>query len=104
MPKKNNITRKILMQETPAPYWVITHLTLSGRLPLLRKAEGQGSVNIYHPDCIDILREYMQKKADVSMVKQSNEDRRAVEPVFNHNDVAQSKESHLERGSGDTDA
>jgi len=66
MPKQINITRKILMQETPAPYWVITHLTLAGRLPLLRKADGQGSVNIYHSDCINILKEYMQKKSGVT--------------------------------------
>ncbi len=65
MPKQINITRKILLQETPAPYWVITHLTLTGRLPLIRKAEGHGSANIYHPDCINILKEYMRKKAEV---------------------------------------
>jgi len=65
MPKQINITRKILMQESPAPYWVITHLTLSGKLPLLRKADGPGTVNIYHPDCIDILKAHMKKKSVV---------------------------------------
>jgi hypothetical protein len=55
------VTRKVLIEETKAPYWVITHLTVSGRLPLLHKATGKGDVNIYSPGAIEVLNKWMSR-------------------------------------------
>ena len=56
------ITRKVLIEKSKAPYWVINHLTVSGRLPLLHKATGKGDVNIYAPEAVEVLQKWMSRR------------------------------------------
>jgi|MGYP003965094911 hypothetical protein len=63
-PKKNLITRKDLMKDTSAPYWVIAHMTLTNQLPRIHKAMGKGDSNIYHPHAIQIVKDYLKRNED----------------------------------------
>ena len=50
------LSLKELSRITNQPYYRITYLRRIGRLPLIKDADGKGSVALFHPDCIDILK------------------------------------------------
>lgn len=54
-------TRKQLVQATGAMPYQISYLTSIGRLPLIRTADGPGYPNLYHPDAVAILHNYLKK-------------------------------------------
>ena len=60
----NQLTRKDLIKETGAKHYVISYLTITGKLPLLHDAKGKGDVNIYHPNALNILRDWMSRGID----------------------------------------
>ncbi len=62
MTHPHRLTRKRLMHATGAMPFLISYLTETGRLPLLRPASGHGYPNIYHPDAIQILKEYLERR------------------------------------------
>jgi hypothetical protein len=62
MPQIQIIQRKDLIDATGAFPHIITYLTLTKRLPLLHKATGKGDVNIYSPEAVEILKDYMEKR------------------------------------------
>jgi hypothetical protein len=55
------LTRKQLCQETGARSYQISYLTDNNRLPLIRPSRGHGYPNLYHPDAVEILKEYLQR-------------------------------------------
>ena len=50
------LSLKELSEITNLPYYKITYLRRIGRLPLIKDADGKGSIALFHPDCIDILK------------------------------------------------
>ena len=60
MPKLKGLTQKELRAETGAKHYLISYLTVTKRLPLLHTAKGKGDNNIYHPDAIKIIKEWLK--------------------------------------------
>jgi hypothetical protein len=58
------LTRKNLMAETGAKPFIIQYLTETKRLPLIRAADGAGSVNLYAPEAIQILKDWISRGGD----------------------------------------
>ena len=70
---KRHLTRKQLMKATGAMPYLISYLTETGRLPLIRPALGHGSPNLYHPDAIQVIRTYLERRnAPTEMVEEVN--------------------------------
>jgi len=61
MNNQNYLTRKDLVRETGAPTYTIDYLTNNNRLHLIKKADGRGSLNIYHRDSIEIIKKHLEK-------------------------------------------
>jgi hypothetical protein len=55
---KAYLTRKELMEATGVKHYTITYLTLTGKLPLIRKATGKGSITLYDPAAQTVLERY----------------------------------------------
>jgi hypothetical protein len=58
------IQRKDLMEATGALPYTITYLTLTNRLPLLHRAIGRGDVNLYAPEAIQIIKNWISRRGD----------------------------------------
>ena len=56
---KHGLTRKEVIKKTGIPYYTLTHLSLTNKLPILISANGSGSKIIYDPECIPIIISYM---------------------------------------------
>ena len=52
----DGLTLKELSIITNQPFYKITYLRRIGKLSLIKDANGKGSIALYHPDCIDILK------------------------------------------------
>ena len=52
----DGLSLKELSIITNQPFYKITYLRRIGKLPLIKDANGKGSIALYHPDCIDILK------------------------------------------------
>ena len=55
-------TRKELVDMTGIPYYNLTHLRLTGKLPILVETTGRGVSTIYHPDAIAVIKHYMDTR------------------------------------------
>ncbi len=58
----HSLTRKQLMQATGAMPYTVAYLTETGRLPLIRPARGHGHPNLYHPDAVQAVRDYLAQR------------------------------------------
>ena len=63
MESKQRLTRKYLAKRTGAQPYQIYYLTTIGELPLIHEATGRGDANVYHPDAIDILKNWLKDKS-----------------------------------------
>ena len=63
MDTKSYLTRGQLMAATNVKHYTISYLTLTNKLPRIRKASGKGSLNLYDPSCIQILENYKMDQA-----------------------------------------
>ena len=55
-------TRKELVDMTGIPYYILTHLRLTGKLPILKETTGRGIPTIYHPDAVTVAKHYMDTR------------------------------------------
>ena len=53
----DGLSLKELSIITNQPFYKITYLRRIGKLPLVKDADGKGSNVLYHPNCIDILKQ-----------------------------------------------
>jgi hypothetical protein len=56
------LTLSDLVHLTGCPYYTINHLRRTNRLPMIKKAEGKGSIAIYHPDAVEVINAYLRKR------------------------------------------
>ncbi len=61
--KYKNLTRKELSQLTGVKPYLIAYYTSLGRLPLIHESLGAGDYNVYHPESINILLEFVDAKS-----------------------------------------
>lgn len=54
-------TLKQLSREVGCQFYVIDYLRRCNRLPLVRKPVGSGHPALFHPDCIEIVRNHVDK-------------------------------------------
>jgi len=59
--KENGLTRKDLVRETGVPYYKIDYLRDLGKLKLIKESPSQGIPVIYHPECIGIIKQYLNR-------------------------------------------
>ena len=50
-----------LIKVTGAPGYLIRYLYECGRLPIVKESRGHGYSRHYHPDCVDIIKEHIEK-------------------------------------------
>lgn len=56
------VTRKQIVEKTGCPVYTYAYLRDLGRLPLIRSSPGRGSANLYHPDSIQVVVEYLKQR------------------------------------------
>ena len=61
VPKR--LTRKTLTKLTGAKPYQVYYLTTIGKLPLLHEANERGDANVYHPDAIAILKNWLMDRS-----------------------------------------
>jgi|APSaa5957512576_1039674.scaffolds.fasta_scaffold122510_2 hypothetical protein len=61
--KQKHLTRKELSQLTDVKPYVVAYYTSLGRLPLIHESLGAGDYNVYHPESINILLEFVDTKS-----------------------------------------
>ncbi len=64
MSQKKPLQRKDLLEIPGAVPHLITYHTLIGRLPLSHKATGKGDVNLYAPEAIQILKDWISRRGN----------------------------------------
>jgi len=55
---EKGLTRKELAEKANVPFYTIDYLNRLGRLPLIKKSRDKGRPNLYHPDCIQIVKDH----------------------------------------------
>ena len=55
-------TRKQLIELTGIEYYNLTHLRLTGKLPILKPSPGRGMATIYHPDAVVVVKAYLRSR------------------------------------------
>lgn len=63
MDQNTTLTRKLLSKHTGAKPYQIYYLTTIGKLPLIHEATGRGDTNVYHPDAISILTNWLKDRS-----------------------------------------
>ncbi len=58
----NGLTRKELVKATGVPHYTIAYLTQLDRLPLVYKAVKKGDTNLYHPNAIRIVKDWLSRR------------------------------------------
>jgi hypothetical protein len=55
----SGLTRKQIINLTGVPYYTLTHLRLTNKLPIIKHPRGSGDKTIYHQDAVKIIEEYL---------------------------------------------
>ena len=61
MHEKAPLYKRDLVKLTGAPPYTIDYLYRCNRLPIIKKSSGSGYPVIFHPDCIEIVKEHINK-------------------------------------------
>jgi len=61
---QSQLTRKDLIRETGAKPFIIQYLTEINQLPRVHVANGRGDVNLYAPEAIQILKDWISRRGD----------------------------------------
>lgn len=61
MQNKKPLFKKQLVALTGTPPYTIDYLYRCNRLPTIKKSSGSGYPIIFHPDCIEIIKEHISK-------------------------------------------
>ncbi|MBC8255966.1 MAG: hypothetical protein H8E85_01490 [Candidatus Marinimicrobia bacterium] len=61
MKNTKGLTRNELVAKTGCPYYTITYLMMTGKLPISKNSKGRGISTIYHPDSIQIIKDYLNR-------------------------------------------
>jgi len=56
------LTRKELLELTGAKVHLVTYLRECNKLPIVQESPGRGYTNLYHPDCVEIIRKHMNRR------------------------------------------
>ena len=58
----NGLTRKQILEKTGCPYYLLSHLRLTGRVPVIREPKGRGDSVIYAPEAVQVVRKYLTER------------------------------------------
>ncbi|MFC1527539.1 hypothetical protein ACFL5D_02185 [Candidatus Neomarinimicrobiota bacterium] len=61
MQNKIPLYKRDLVSATGAPPYTIDYLYRCNRLPTIKESSGSGYPIVFHPDCIEIIKEHLQK-------------------------------------------
>ena len=56
------LTRKDLVNQTGAKYYVIDYLRNIGKLPVIAYSLRKGISTLYHPDSIKVIRDHLERR------------------------------------------
>jgi len=56
------LTRKDLVNQTGAKYYVIDYLRNCGKLPVIAYSLRKGISTLYHPDSIKVIRDHLERR------------------------------------------
>lgn len=59
---KKGYTRGELARLTKCPYFIIDYLRNIGALEFITPPKGKGSIALYHPDSINIIKDHLDKQ------------------------------------------
>jgi hypothetical protein len=59
----SRLTRKIIINRTGAPTWLVDYLKANNRLPIEKDSIGSGSPVIFKPEAIDIVVAHLERNS-----------------------------------------